>query len=360
MQRVAILGAGAGGMSAAVELQKKGIEVRLWNRSPSTLAPLQEIGGVDYEGVLGEGHIGIEIISSKLEDVLSNVDAALVCLPTFTHGAIARSLAQLKFSKPVVLNPGHTGGALEFRNAWLSVSNDLPPLAEFSTLTYVARKVSGTRVRTSGAAKQVRVGALPGGEAALRIATSMYPGASPVETVLMSALCNANLVLHPPASVLAAAWVEARQGDFTFYVDGMTPGVARVMEALDDERRNVANAFGYLVPSLIEEMKLIGTVESHVSTQAGFAAAISSGEANQKIRGPDSFEHRYYLEDFAYGLVPFIALAEIAKVDTPVAGSLLNLAESMTGNNYRATGRNADRMGIQGLDLYALKNLVAP
>ena len=38
-------------------------------------------------------------------------------------------------------------------------------------------------------------------------------------------LCNINMVVHPPGAILGAAWVEATGGDFTFYVQGMTPGV---------------------------------------------------------------------------------------------------------------------------------------
>ena len=79
--------------------------------------------------------------------------------------------------------------------------------------------------------------------------------------VLACDLANVNMVLHAPGAVLAAAWVEATRGDFTFYVQGMTPGVARVMRALDDERRAVARAFGHDLPSLDAEMQAIGTVE---------------------------------------------------------------------------------------------------
>ena len=68
------------------------------------------------------------------------------------------------------------------------------------------------------------------------------------------------MVLHCPGAVLGAAWVEAKRGDFTFYVEGMTAGVARVMAKLDAERQAVAAAFGHALHSLVEEMQAIGTV----------------------------------------------------------------------------------------------------
>jgi len=158
--------------------------------------------------------------------------------------------------------------------------------------------------------------------------------------------------------VLGAAWVEATRGDFTFYVQGMTGGVARVMRALDDERRTVARAFGHELPSLIEEMQAIGTVEPSVRDFDDFVTAISAGEANRKIKAPDSLQHRYYREDFGHGLLPFTAFAAIAGVEVPVAASLLRIVQTLLGVDLAAEGRTAERMGIAGLDRNALLKLV--
>ncbi len=360
--RVAILGAGAGGAAAVAELTCAGHEVTLWNRSLDTLAPFHERGGVGYDGVLGEGLAVPQLITGDLSEAIRGVDAAVVTLPTFSHAPVARSLAKAGWpaEKPVVLNPGHTGGALEFACAYRSVRADVPPVAEFSTLTYVARKYRPDSVTVTGRAKQVRAAALAGGKAALDAACLLFPGASPVRDVLAADLANANLVLHPPGAVLGAAWVEATAGNFTFYVEAMTPGVARVMRRLDDERREVAAAFGHELPNLIEEMKLIGTVESSVSDVEDFVAAIAGGQANRRIKAPDSFEHRYYREDFGHGLLPFLELAEIAGVDTPVARSLLSLAQALVGTDYRVGGRTALAMGIAGMSKSELLKLVRP
>lgn len=349
--KVSILGAGAGGAAAVAELAQAGHEVVLWNRSPETLAPFQALGGVRYEGVLGQGIARPALITANLAEAIQGADAAVVTLPTFSHAPVARALAAACWpaNRPVILNPGHTGGALDFAHAYRTVRADLPPIAEFSTLTYVARKYQSDSVTVTGRARQVRAAALPGGEAALAVACQLFPGASPVGDVLASALANANLVLHPPGAVLAAAWVEATHGDFTFYVQAMTPGVARTMRALDDERLAVAAAFGHRLPNLVEEMKLIGTVESSVTDTQDFVAAIAGGEANKRIKGPDSLQHRYYREDFGHGLLPFLELAAIAGVATPVARSLFTLAQALVGIDYSKGGRTADAMGIAGL-----------
>jgi opine dehydrogenase len=52
---VAVLGAGAGGTAAAVDLSLRGFGVRLWNRSASALDALAD--GIQYEGLLGDGTV---------------------------------------------------------------------------------------------------------------------------------------------------------------------------------------------------------------------------------------------------------------------------------------------------------------
>jgi len=350
--RVAVIGAGAGGAAAVAELTLAGHETALWNRSPQTLAPFVERGGVEYEGVLGEGFAKPVLISADLAEAVRGAEVALVCLPTISHVPVARLLAAAgAHALPVVLNPGHTGGALEFNEAYrLASGGPVPPVAEFHTLSYIARKYQPARITVSGKAKFLRLGVLPGGEAAAAAARALYPVSERVADVLNSSLANLNMVLHAPGAILGAAWVEATRGGFTFYVQGMTPGVTRVLKALDAERLAVARTFGHELPHLGAEMQKYGTVEASVADTTDLVAAISGGKANQKIKAPDSLQHRYYLEDFGHGLVPFLAMAAAAGVAVPVAISLLELGIALTGIDYRALGRTARSMGIEGLD----------
>jgi opine dehydrogenase len=353
--KVAILGGGAGGASAAVELTHRGHEVRLWNRSAAALADFSTAGGIRHIGVLGEGLTPVASLTTDLSAAVRDADVVLVCLPTLAHAALARALIERHAAgTPVVLNPGHTGGALEFSAEFRRHGLNPPPVAEFSTLTYVARVRAGGLLATTGRAKCVRAAALPGGRAALDLGVALYDCAQPVANVLVTSLSNVNLVLHPPGAILGASWVEATGGDFTFYVQGLTEGVVRVMQQLDFERRQVAQGFGIDLPSLFEEMRAIGTIEATVDGSAGLASAIRAGTANREIKAPGSFSHRYYQEDLWYGLGPFLALAQIARVETPCARALLQLGE-YAARSYAPVGRRtAAEMGIAGLDKHAL------
>jgi opine dehydrogenase len=360
MSVVAVLGAGGGGLSCAAELSLAGHSVRLWNR---TEASLPGSGVISYTGVLGEGSVTAAAASTDLRVVLDGADAVVVSLPALGHGAVFAGLAALGCAVPVVLNPGHTGGALHLRRVFAASGVPLPPVAELSTLTYVARRPPGDPrgVRITGRAGRVRCAALPGGEEAAACAAALFPGTlSPVPDVLATSLSNVNLVLHPPGAILSAAWVEATGGAFTFYVAAMTDGVGRVVDALDAERRSVAAAFGHKLPSLAEEMALVGTVPSSLAASGDTAAAVRAGEANKTLRAPDSLGHRYYREDFPYAVTPFLALAAIAGVDTPVAAALLTVARALTGGLDDALdgGLDAAGLGIDGLTVDGLLGLV--
>jgi opine dehydrogenase len=105
-------------------------------------------------------------------------------------------------------------------------------------------------------------------------------------------------------------------------------------------------------------MQAIGTVEEEAPDIDDFIAAISSGEANRRIKAPDSLRHRYYQEDFCYGLLPFTVIARIGGVDIPLARSLLQIGRVLLGFDPASTGRTAERMGIAGLDRGGLLRLV--
>jgi opine dehydrogenase len=353
---VAVFGAGAGGAAAVVDLALRGWEVRLWNRSPETLAAFAS--GVGYEGVLGEGIIHPTRAGVHASEVLDGADLALVCLPALGHAGAAHALGAAGVSVPIILNPGHTGGALHLRQVFAEGGWPLPPVAELSTLTYVARKYRPDRVTIGGTSGVVRAACLPGGESALDAALAVYPGLAPAPDVLATGLANVNLVLHPPGAIAGAAWVEATGGDYRFYVDGMTAGVVRVIEALDGERRAVAAAFGHALPPLVEEMAAIGTAEAGAAGRGDTRRAITGGAANALLKAPSGLQHRYYREDLGYGLVALLALADAAGVACPTAAALLTLGETLLGEPLRETGLGADRLGIAGLDADGVLGLV--
>lgn len=356
MSIVSVLGAGAGGLATVVELSASGHDAVLWHPNPARLDTYRS-GGVRHRGVLGDGTATPAKVTDDLEEALSSCEVAIVSLPAFLHPAVFAGLAGARFARPVVLSPGHTGGALHLRAVFRRAAVAAPAVAELSTLPYVARVDDSGTVNVTGRARHLRCGVLPGGSDAASAADALFSCALSIGDVLASSLANVNLVLHPPGAVLASAWIEATGGAFTFYVEGLTPGVASVIEALDAERRAVAARFGHVLPRLIEEMALVGTVETPLpqarTPVEQTASAIAAGAANRTLRAPSSLAHRYYKEDFPFALAPFCALADIAATAVPVARSLLALG-NVLGADALPPPLDAARLGIDGFDLEGL------
>ncbi|MFB6227658.1 MAG: NAD/NADP octopine/nopaline dehydrogenase family protein [Halobacteriales archaeon] len=350
MPTIAILGAGNGGFAAAAHLATEGHRPQLYNRSAGTIAAIKKRGGIRHSGVLGEGTASVPVITTDLSRALDGSDLLMICLPATALDGIAGTLADhLGGSRPLLVNPGATGGALAVRETLREAGcASVPPIAETNTLTYIARKQSDEHVRVSSLVDNVRCAAVPPAtpEEAIEPFLELYPTLTPVSSPLHTALSNVNAVLHPPGIVLSAAWIEHTGGDFRFYFDAGTPAVASVMEDLEEERLAIADAVGLAVDPFPEMFADIGSTSEAAAESGSFLRMLRESEPNKSIMAPDSVDHRYFNEDIPFGLVPMAALGRWAGVETPVIDSLVTIASSINGTEYRERGWTLADLGI--------------
>jgi opine dehydrogenase len=344
---IAVLGAGNGGLATAAHLAQRGNLVRLWNRSAAPIDAVTRRGGIALSGALGETTVAIAVATTDIDRAVAGAEAVVTTLPATAHEAVATALSgSMSVGVPLILNPGHMCGSLRVRRAFEAAGIRTPPIAELGTLTYVCRTPVAGAVDVYLEARQVPVATVPHDDEVLKLVLDLFPGTRAAALPAESWFNDVNMVLHPPGMILGASRIQDPSASFKFYVEGVTGAVASVMERLDDERLSVGNAYGVLLPDLTHTMASFGTVED---PDGGLAAAIRGGGANAQIDAPTSLDHRYLHEDVGYGLVPFMALASAAGVETPVAAALTILAETITGRNYRLNGSNATALGIEGM-----------
>ena len=77
----------------------------------------------------------------------------------------------------------------------------------------------------------------------------VWPAVEKAESVFQTTLQNGNPVIHPAVTLLNAALLERTGGDFLFYEEGVTEGVGRMIEAVDNERLAIAAALGVSILS---------------------------------------------------------------------------------------------------------------
>ena len=368
MKTVAVLGAGNGGCAIAVDLCRRGIDVRLYSRSEGRLAPLQERGGLAYTGALGEGFVPVHTISTDIGHVVKGVDLIVISTPTNAHAWYAEVLRPyLRDGQTIMLNPGHTGGGLAFLHSLRRAGFDKAiKTCETITLTHGSRMVGPATVRIFLVMTEVLLAAFPGKhiDSLLPQIQKVFPSAIKATNVLQTGLLNLNAIEHPPGMLLNAGWIEFTGGNFRFYSQGITPAVGRLIQALDNERLLLIREFKRQTSVCLTEMSFvdyffqIGLTSQAARESGDVYQALQESEPNRLVKAPDSLKHRYLDEDVGFGLVPMHCLGQLVGVDMPATRAVIELSSLISGVDYWNQGRTLSSMGLDTVPLNSLNSFL--
>jgi opine dehydrogenase len=350
--RYTVVGAGHGGKAMAAHLALMEFPVTLFNRTPEHVAAIKVRRGIELESRNGGPHgFGrLARVTSDMGEALDQSQIIMVVVPSTAHCDIAKAMApHLADGQIVVLNPGRTGGALEFAHVLDTCGCQADALlAEAGTLIYASRSEGPARARIFAMKDSVPVAALPATrtEAVLKALSSAYPGFIDGTSALHTGLNNMGAVFHPALTLLNAGRIESTAGQFQFYMEGATPTVAKVLEAVDRERVTVAAALGIRAQTGLEWLRM-----AYDATGADLHEAIHNQPGYQGIGAPPTLWHRYITEDVPMSLVPIAALGQRCGVRVRAIESLIRLACIAHGTDYWRRGRTLDRLGIAQLSV---------
>ena len=344
-----VIGAGHGGKAMAADLAVRDFTVHLYNRSAERINEIALRGEIELEyenSTHGRGRL--DVVTSDIAEALDGADVVMVVLPASGHRDMACLCApHLRDGQIVVLNPGRTGGALEFRQILNreGCTADVT-LAEAGTFIFASRSTGPTQARIFRRKNSVPLAALPAARIghALEAVCEAYPQFIPVPNVLHTSLDNMGAVFHPALTLLNAGWIEHTKGGFQFYVDGVTRSTARVLRVLDRERVTVAAALGVHARPALRWLK-----DAYSAEGPTLYEAIQANPGYQGIKAPRSLRHRYIFEDVPFSLVPLISLGKQFGVETWATDAVVRLACVLHGTNYYERGRTVEEMGLKGL-----------
>jgi len=292
--RYAVVGAGNGGKSMAAHLALMGFSVTLYNRTPEHITIIKKRGGIELESEDEGGPHGfakIERVTSDIAEALEHSDVVMVVLPSSAHAEIAKACAKhLRDGHIVILHPGRTCGALEFSKVIREngCKADVT-IAEAETFIYASRSEGPARSRIFGIKEAVPLAALPAKntEKVLDAINEAYPQFIDGGDVLHTGLNNMGAIFHPALTLLNAGWIETTNGDYQFYIDGVSPSVARMLEVLDRERVTVASALGLRARTALEWLKL-----AYNTSGENLYEAIHNQSGYYGIKAPANLHHR--------------------------------------------------------------------
>jgi opine dehydrogenase len=283
-------------------------------------------------------------------EALEQAEVIMVVLPSTAHAPIARAaVPHLHNGQVVILNPGRTGGALEFTEVLRGEGCQADvTVAEAETLIYASRSDGPAQVRVFSIKQSVPIAALPATRTSqvLDKLSDVYPQFIDGTSVLHTGLNNMGAIFHPALTLLNMGRIESTGGEFQFYVDGVTPSIAHVLEVLDRERVTVAAALGIRARTAQEWLKM-----AYNATGDNLYEAIHNQPGYYGIKAPRTLRHRYITEDVPMSLVPIAALGRRYGVAVQEMDSIIRLACTIHRTDYWRRGRTLDRLGIEQLSV---------
>ncbi len=348
--RVAVIGAGHGGLATAGHLAIKGHAVRLFSFYQRELDPVLERGGILLEGAV-DGLGVLEKVSGSLDEVVAGAEIILVILPALAHKTVASLLAGcIEDEQVLLLSPGRTGGALEvyetFRRFQL---RKRVTVAECQTFLYATESRGPAHVEIMKIKNRVRASALPATETAafLQKMAVLYPEYAAATSVLETSINNTGAVVHPAPMLMNSGLLEraAAGEDLRYYRDVISKFVCdNVMERIDSEISTVARALGvpvYNIRSWYEECygvtgRSLYEVLQNNHYYAGFSAP------------KHVLAYHHVLDEVPNSLVPLASLGCTLGVKTPTINAIVDLACASLAHDYWREGRTVEGLGLGG------------
>jgi opine dehydrogenase len=354
-----VIGAGNGGKAMAAHLALMGFPVTLFNRTPEKIESIKQLGGIQLESFEGGPHgFGkIQKVTSDPQEAVADAHTIMIVAPSSAHRDIARQFAPyLEDGQIVILHPGRTCGAIEFRKVLRDVGCSAEiTIAEAETFIYASRSEGPANARIFRIKNAVPLSALPASQTqeVLQSLHEAYSEFIDGINVLHTGLNNMGAIFHPALTLLNAGRIESTGGEFQFYIEGVTPSTARVLEVLDRERVTVAAAVGVRARSALEWLHMAYNVQGETIYEA-----IQNQTGYYGIKAPNTLNHRYIFEDVPMSLVPIASLAKRYGVSVRGIESIIRLACFVHSTDYWRTGRTLDRLGIERLSVSELTRFV--
>ncbi len=356
-QRVGIVGARGIGPTSAAALMGARQAVTIWPPRgpvphPLATAPLTAAPLTAESAVAGRFRPALAADAAAL---CTAADTTLIAVPANDHRTVLHAqVPHLRAWQVVIVSSMASLSALYLHEGARARGVDAT-FAAFGTTVLTARRPDPCpdlcMVRVMRRRTALGVAALPLArtDAVLaRCAALFGTGFSAHSNMLETVLTNLNPIPQGPLALFnrtrierAEAWPQYRY---------ITPRVAAVIEALDDERQALGAALGVHVRSLPEHSAQ--SFGSRAATLAGIAEELHAGRGRPP--GPTDTNTRLPAEDVLVGLALRAELGRLAGVPMPATRTVIEAAALITRRDFRKENDLPDQLRLDGTNLQAL------
>lgn len=342
--KVSVIGTGNVGVAISADLSLSGHDVTLIKTSDLESESFNRILRNENRVLLKENNSYSSIRINNVVTSLSNVvnsDVLIVTLPSTYHESIIRKLSEFLREDQIVVCICSYLSSFYFRK----YCKHLPIIAE-TTGPYLEGRVElddienevvfrvGCRLTKS----PLSVYQSDRATECMDKIKKLYKGFSLDYSTIETALLNPNMVLHTVGAVMSIPRIEYSHGNFCMYREAYSrqnPATVQIMLSLDEEKKRILEALGFPPTDIFVAGGFLGDP---------FESFYRYSESSDRAISPTSIRSRYIMEDVSQGLVLLESIGKHICVETPVASSLITIAGSALGVDFRETGRTLERL----------------
>src|SRR5699024_1685486 len=358
IEKIAIIGEGNGGITAAADLKSKGFHIHLYEmpQFKHNLKGVLQNKGIILQDENGEETYSVDLVTTDIEEAVHGVDLVMLTIPGFAIESFAELLAPvMDETQPILLNGASAMGCIRFikRAKELGINKQFN-ICETNSLTYGTRVIPDeARVELSLRAKSIFLAAYPK-ENTMKmtdICSEVYDCFIPAKNVWHAALENGNPEVHPGPSLLNAGRIDYSNGEFYLYKEGITEHTIKVLKAIERERIAIGHAFGFELENAIQSRFRRGYFQNE---EEDLQTLLNTSKVFTEIKGPNSVDSRYFTEDISDGLVLWSNLAKVAGIATPGIDAVITLGGIMLEKNFFKEGLTLEKLDFKDLGVDTL------
>lgn len=360
--RVAILGAGNGGITAAADLKGKGFEVTLYElpQFVKNLDGIRKKGGILLQDSDGEKIHEVDVVTTDIKEAIIGAQIIMLTIPGFAIESFAELLAPVATEEQVILLNGAAAmGCVRFVNRAKEIGIDKSfNIAETNSLTYGTRAFPDeARVELSLRVRKLFFAAYPqeNTEKLLEVCSQIYDCFVPAKNIWHTTLENGNPEVHPGPCLLNAGRIDYSKGEFWLYREGITEHTVKVLRAIERERMEIGKAFGLQLENAVQSRARRGYFRNE---EEDLQTLFNTSDVFTQIKGPGSVTSRYFIEDISNGLVLWSDLGKFAGVRTPNIDAVIILGGSLLDTDFYEEGLTLNKLGFTAGNVQQLNESV--
>ncbi len=353
---IVVLGGDALGFALAADLALGGRRVVLYETTAreALIAPIRERRQITVHGSGGTKVATLSLVTDEPFAALAAGNVLLATVPAHAQAMFGEFLLPLVEPRHLLVLCRGGLGSLALAH-WLLLRgrqpSNLATFVETDLEPFVCRKMGADSVVVHGAPSRLGLGVFPAARTvgALGRLAEVLRGAWAYPHAAAAGLGAVGVLLHAATVVMNAGRCERPAGEFLLYDDGLTPGVAAVVEALDAERRRLSAALGYAQTPIAQAL-----AAADLGPGGDLWATVHGSRALSEVRAPSGPRAPWLT-----GGIPFVlrTWAELGRqLDVPVdtIRAVIRLADAAAGFDSWSGGRSLADLGVEGLTRVSL------